>query len=291
MSSETRCRQVAILGVGLIGGSLGMALRAAGGWPVIGWDRDDSAIRLGIQLGAIDAGAESAAVAAAGADLVVLATPVSATIPLLESLVPFLSPHTVVTDVGSTKARVVTSADILIPGRFIGGHPMAGSARSTVASASADLFKSAPWFLTPSVHTQPDTLALLRRMAESCHATVRLCDPEEHDRLVAYLSHLPHLLAYGLAQIGADSVSLDWRDAAAGSFRDGIRVASSSPDLWADILIDNRSAVMSALAAHSLWMEKVKIALEYRDSARLRELLADAAAAKSSFPAEERLDD
>ena len=283
-SRESIRLRVAILGVGLIGGSIGMALRASGNWSVVGWDRDESATRVGIERGALDVRALTSEEATAHADLVVLAAPVSCTESLLESSLPALLPHSAVTDVGSTKARIVAAAEHLIGGRFVGGHPMAGSEKAGVANSDAGLFQGAAWLITPTENTEAGAIALVCNMAESCGALPRICTPEEHDRLVGVISHLPHLLAFGLAQTAADFVPIEWRSAAGASLRDGTRVAASSPDLWADILMDNRAAILPAMAVHNNWMARALVALEARDRDTLLEILTHARAARAGFP-------
>jgi prephenate dehydrogenase len=283
--------RVAILGTGLIGASVGMALRAAGPWAVTGWDPADSALRTAVERGAVDCAAESLADAARNADMVVLAAPVSCAESLVEQVASAAGPDAAVTDVGSTKARIVAAGERALGGRFVGGHPMAGSAWSGAGAASASLFRDSSWFLTPTPRTTGESLALVRRLAEDCGASVRECGPGEHDRLVGILSHLPHLLAYGLAQTAADAIPAEWRSVAAGSFRDGTRVAASSPRLWAGILLDNREEALRAMEAHGVWMERARQALESRDGEALLALLSDAHAAKERFPLERKGDE
>lgn len=287
---ETQTR-IAILGVGLIGGSIGLALREAGGWHVTGWDIDRAVTRVAMQRGAIDAAVDSLESAVAGVQLALLATPVSSAIRLLDLIRPHLPPDAAVTDVCSTKAHFVSAGESRFGGRFVGGHPMAGSERSGIGAADSDIFRGAPWFLTPTPATGGGSLDLVKQIVEACGAIPRICAPEEHDRLVAVLSHLPHLLAFGLAQTAGDQIPEEWRDVSGGSFRDGTRVAASSPGLWTDILIDNRYEVINALTAHGRWVEQAKAALEYRDAARLRELLERASASKAEFGGSEVADE
>lgn len=275
----------------MIGGSVGMALRAVSEWRVSGWDPNEDALRTAMERGAVDSAAESPEDAVRGAELVVLATPVTRTEPLLAQIAGVIGPDVTITDVGSTKARIVAVGERAVDGRFVGGHPMAGSACSGAAAANAGLFRDASWFITPTPATRPEALSLVRRMAESCGAVVRECGPDEHDRLVGVLSHLPHLLAYGLARTAADAIPAEWRSVAAGSFRDGTRVAASAPALWADILLDNRDETLKAMEAHGAWMERARQALESRDGVALLTLLSEAREAKELFPTERRGDE
>lgn len=264
-----------------------MALRAAGGWSVRGWDCDAAAGQEAVRRGALDSVCKTAPEAVSAAQLVILAVPVSRTLPLLESIAGSLADGAVVTDAGSTKGRIVEAAQALLGGRFVGGHPMAGSERSGIAAADGNILREATWFLTPTSSTDPQALQLAVRMVRACGAFPRFCAPGEHDRLAAVLSHLPHLLAYGLAQAAADSVPPEWRNAAGGSFRDGTRVASSAADLWAEILIDNRASVLDSLNAHHEWISRAKAVLEANDLNTLRALLSDAREARAHFPSQE----
>jgi prephenate dehydrogenase len=289
--SEPGPIRVAILGTGLIGGSIGLALRDASGWSVTGWDPDSAALHAARNHGALNLASKSLADAVHGANLVVFAAPVSAVVDLFSQLSGAVEPQATVTDVGSTKARIVAEGERELGGRFVGGHPMAGSAGSGAAAASADLFLDASWFLTPTPATTPDSLRLVRSMAQACGAVVRECSPDEHDRLVAVLSHLPHLLAYGLATTAAHSVPAKWRSAAAGSFRDGTRVAASAASLWAEILMENRDETLRAMEAHGTWMDQARHALESCDCEALLSLLSHANVAKRAFPTDQSGDE
>jgi prephenate dehydrogenase len=280
-----KCNKVAILGVGLIGGSLGLALRASGfASEVVGWDIDVSASNTALQRGALDAVSGSPEEAVQGADLVVLAVPISATIPLLKTVAPFLGDDTVVTDVGGTKARIVREADSIIPGKVVGGHPMAGSEVSGISAASADLFEGAAWIITVTEETKRHDILVVKKMVHSVKAIPRVCSPEEHDALVASLSHLPHILAFGLTQTVSDRVPAEWGDLAAGSFRDGTRVAKSNPKAWAEILMDNRESVLHALEQNISWTAQARGALESGDLNSLTALLEQAHQARKRFP-------
>jgi prephenate dehydrogenase len=284
--SETSLPQVvAILGLGLIGGSVGMALRSRSpAGMVIGWDRSAKACAKALERGAIDQRADRASEAAQKADIVLIAVPVQSVIPLLEEIAPHLKPGAVVTDVGSAKSRIVQEASLLLEEAFIGGHPMAGAVESGVEAASPDMFQGAPWILTPIPQTGAETTAAVSALVQRIGAVPRYCDPETHDRWVAALSHLPHLLAYGLAQTAFSQVSEEGRACAAGSFRDGARVAKSSPAFWTEIMLDNRDALLTALQTVQEWLEQARIGLERRDAESLYRLLDQAHAAHRQFP-------
>jgi prephenate dehydrogenase len=277
--------RVAILGVGLIGGSLGQDLCAIGASEcVTGWDADPATLEAAIQVGAIQRTASALEEAVGSAELVVIATPLGAVLPTLRSIAPHLSATAFVTDVGSAKARIVAEAEEIIGGRFIGGHPMAGSEESGVLASSVDLFDAAAWIITPTPRTDPAGVEVVKKMAELAGARPRICDPETHDRLVASLSHLPHVLAYGLAETVGERIPNEWVDLVAGSFRDGSRVAASNPEGWTEILLDNKSAVAEALDGFSGWLAEVRSAIDTGDHSALGILLGEAHRSRKRFP-------
>lgn len=258
--------RVAIVGVGLIGGSLGMALRERRlAQSVVGIGRNPATLGKALHLGAIDEAAADLAEGVRGADLVVLATPIGQILADMERLPALLAPHCVITDVGSTKGEIARAGDRLIPGgAFVAGHPMAGSERSGVEAARADLFTEATWALTPTAATNPDALQTVRRLAQAVGARTIVLDPDSHDRAVAVTSHLPHVLAYALAALaGAESgTNPHLFDLAAGSFASATRVAGSSPELWREIALSNREALLAAVRAYRLSLAEAEAILE-----------------------------
>ncbi len=278
-------RKVAILGVGLIGGSLGMALRANGvADSVIGWDADVLTNAAAIERTAVDSMTDSAEEAVAGADLIVLAPPTESIIPLLTFISSTIPKSAVVTDVGSAKGRIVMEAEQILGGQFVGGHPMAGLEESGITAASSTLFQGAAWILTPTNRTSEQALQTVQSIVSGIGARPRLCDPKTHDQLVAFISHLPHLLAYGLADCAGRHVTEEWADLIAGSYRDGARVALSNPSKWVEILLDNREAAGEALDSFITWAGKAREALRIEDRDTLTQLLADAHHARKRFP-------
>ncbi len=276
-SDPLALRRVAILGLGLIGGSIGQALYAqSAGTRVTGWDPDDSTVNIAAEIGAIQSSADGPEEAVSGANLVVLCAPVERVIPLLRQIAPNLEPSTVVTDVGSTKARIVREAEQIIGGRFVGGHPMAGSESSGIHAASPDLFSGASWAVTPTPATDRLAVDLAANLITTCKAHVFHCSPEDHDLFVAYFSHLPHILSFGLAKTAFQGPSRNGADLAAGSFRDGTRVAMSDPERWTEILMDNRAESAEALGNFLSWCARVRSALVRGDRNALSNLLSDA---------------
>ena len=232
-------RTLGIIGVGLIGGSVGLAARDAG-WQIVGVDRPE-VLEEATRIGAIDRA--STLKEARGADLIVLAAPISKVTDLVAQL-----PRTdaLVTDVASAKSAIVGEAERQNL-RFVGGHPMSGSQLSGVANASADLFKGARYFLTPTDHTNPDDYREVAGFVRELGAVPTAVDPEKHDLLMAALSHLPHLMAAALLKVASD-ISPEALSFAGPSFRDLTRVGASNPGLWSDILAENAPALGEALA-------------------------------------------
>jgi prephenate dehydrogenase len=274
---------IAILGLGLIGGSLGLALlKRSPETRVVGWSRSPKTMLEALHRGAVTQIAETPQEAAAIADVVVLACPLENMMDLIQQIRPVLTPKAVVTDVGSAKAKLVKDASALLGGQFIGGHPMAGSEESGIQAADPDLFIDAVWALTPTEQTNAAALKSVARIAFTVGATVYHIDPTEHDRYVASYSHLPHILAYGLAQT-ASSLVPDGIKIAAGSFRDGTRVAASSPSLWSGILMENADASIEAVEQFTKWLGKLHQAMQKGNREEVDQLLSSASEAKLSF--------
>ena len=229
--------RAAIVGTGLIGGSIGMALRARG-WHVTGRDHDGARSARALELGALDEVGSDA-----DAEITFVATPVSSVAAIARQLA---TPTGIVTDVGSVKAPIVSAVD---HPRFVGGHPMAGSEQEGVDGADPSLFEGATWVLTPNETTDPEAYARLRTVVSSLGADVLAMPPERHDSLVAVVSHVPHLTAAALmtlAAAGAEEHGALLR-LAAGGFRDMTRIAAGHPGIWPDICTENRDAIVAVL--------------------------------------------
>jgi prephenate dehydrogenase len=232
---------VAIIGIGLIGGSLGQALRKSKRYRVLGIARRPATLLEAKRVGAIDAGTTNLA-DVYPADIVVLCTPVDAIIPLIEKIRPYLKPHVIVTDVGSVKERFY----LKIRGvRYVGGHPLAGSHRTGVLAARPDLFKGATCVLVPQAPAASKTIKI---MWETAGARVLFLSAKEHDAVVALTSHLPHLLAHALVHSAAKRPNQRViKTLMAGSFRDMTRVASSDPEQWVQIFQANLKNLRQAV--------------------------------------------
>ncbi len=241
--------RIAVLGVGLIGGSIGLAARERLGAEVVGFDRDPSTLADALSRGALDRAAESVGEAAAEADAVICAAPVAALPGLVAEAIAASGPEAVVTDVGSTKLGLLEAlAGVDGAERFIGGHPLAGAETAGVQGARGDLFDGARWYLTPTAETQGILLDRLHHLISGLGARPRAIDAATHDREMAAISHLPHVLANVLVAAAAGHGSNADRTPEVGrSFRDATRVAGANPGIWADIYSSNSEAVAAEI--------------------------------------------
>ncbi|WP_144440394.1 prephenate dehydrogenase/arogenate dehydrogenase family protein [Limnochorda pilosa] len=274
--------RVGVVGVGLMGGSLGMALRRFGGAAeVVGVVRTPDEAARAVEAGAIDRGSPSPEILA-GCEVVVLATPVEAILPVLERCLPFIPPSAAVTDVGSVKTEICRGAWARL-GRqgpaFVGGHPMTGSERTGVDQADPYLFQHAVYVLCPppaGTPGGPEATARVRSLVASVGAEPVVLEPEEHDGLVAAVSHLPHVAAAALV-LSLEGTSSPWVDRlAAGGFRDTTRIASGDPALWRQILLANREAILQQAGAFRSALDRLVQALAHADGEELGRLLEEA---------------
>ncbi len=283
-----RLKAVAIVGVGLIGGSFAMALRRAGAAStIVGVDRDHLALERATALGVIDTAAQSASEAARGADLVFVSVPVRQIASVLHDVSLCLDPATVVTDAGSTKADVVRVARDELRERFpqfVPGHPIAGRESSGVDAASAELFRGARVVLTPAEETRPEAVDLVRACWEAAGARVAQVPAHTHDQIFAAVSHLPHLLAFALvSEIAAREDSAELFAFAAGGFRDFTRIAGSSPEMWRDISLQNRDALLAELDRYGARLAVFRALIAKGDGPGLERLMREARGARSAW--------
>jgi prephenate dehydrogenase len=275
---------LAVVGVGLIGGSFAAALRRAGQvGRVLGVGRNASSLARAIELGLIDE-AVSAEDSAARADLVLLSTPVGGLKNVLARMLPHLGAGTVLTDAGSTKAEVVEAARDALGehiGRFVPGHPIAGAERTGPDAADADLYGQRTVILTPLAENAAASIDLVRRAWQACGASVIDMDADAHDRVLASVSHLPHLLSSVYMEQVATAADAPTRLALAGSgFRDFTRIAAGSPEMWRDIFLSNRDAMLAELADVRAVLDRAERAIADGDDAALLALLDTAAQAR-----------
>jgi prephenate dehydrogenase len=285
--------RVAIIGLGLMGGSLGLALRAEQATAalvgaVVGYDAAPGVAERAQQRGALDHSAASAAEAVHAADLVVIATPTRAAEPTLRAIATHLAPDVVVTDLCSVKAPLVALAGQALqrPQRFVGGHPMAGMERAGIEAATADLYRGARWALTPTPQTAPDALRRVRALVTALGAEPLELDAEAHDAAVAGVSHLPMLLAAALTETLAEAD--DWPTMArlaAGGYRDTTRVAAGDPVMWRDIALANRAALLTRLDAFTATLARLRASIARGDAAEIEAALRAAQAARLAWQA------
>lgn len=288
--TEQRINRLCIIGVGLIGGSLARALRAAGAVnEVIGCARNEAHLQRAEALGVIDSYCLDPANAVKGADVVVVAVPVGACEAVFRAIAPGLAPNTVVTDVGSTKGSVVAAGQrafgTLLP-CFVPGHPIAGNERSGVEASVVDLFSERTVILTPHAETSPECLAKVRAMWMACGARVVEMSAQHHDEVLAATSHLPHMLAYLLVDTLAHMHDKTEIFAyAAGGFRDFTRIASSDPEMWHDICVANRDALLDVLERYRGGLDELIEAVRAGNGEQLRKVFVRAKQARDKFTA------
>ncbi len=280
--------RAALIGTGLIGGSIGITLRERRlVREVAGYDRDPASLQEALRKGAVDLTATAPADAVRGADLVILAVPVSCTFALLQELLPFVDRKTVVTDVGSTKSEIMKKTEELVPPSvyFIGGHPMAGSEESGISGADPGLLENAIYVLTPGSNCPEAVVGKLKQMLQEAGAQPLLLDADIHDRVVASVSHLPQVAAAALVQsvAGAEDMELV-RTLAAGGFRDSTRIALSDPALWRDICLSNRRALLENLASFKSSIEAIEKHLAEYDAEAVEEFFRGARDYRRNIP-------
>ena len=267
--------RLAILGTGLIGTSAGLAARRAGVSEVVGWDEDAGALDVAAEREAV-AKARSLADALEGADVALLAVPVARLPAVVREVLDATPGNCTVTDVGSTKGSVCAAAGS--SPRFVGGHPICGAETRGPGRATADLFESATWFLTPLAATEPERYRTVHGLVTALGARPVAIEPDAHDRLIAVTSHLPHALANLLVN-HAGAARIEGHDplaTAGGSLRDMTSIAGANPRIWIDIFLENRQALAPALAEHRRRIEQLEAALADGDAGFLARWIGEA---------------
>jgi len=286
--STLRIGKLAVFGVGLIGGSFALGLKAAGAVErVVGVGRGRANLEAALQSGVIDAIAASDEDALADTDFVLLAMPVGQMAPVMARIAPLIGGRTIVTDAGSTKRDVVALARAHLPGciaRFVPAHPIAGAERSGAQAARADLFRGRHLLLTPQTDTDPQAIAVVREAWELCGMRVSSMDMDTHDAALSAVSHLPHVLSYALVHELAGRSNAERLFAlAAGGFRDFTRIAGSSPEMWRDICLSNRDLILNDLARYREEIGKIAALLEAGDGPALERLFTEARDARGRW--------
>lgn len=282
-------KQVALIGVGLIGGSLALRLkRIDPNINITGYARRREKLKTALERGAIDTAAASIAEAVKEADLIILCTPVTTILPLAEQVIPLMREGAILTDVGSTKETITRHIDERIPSDrfFVGAHPMAGSEKQGIEFADPALFEQAMVILTPTDRTNREALGVVKETWEAAGAFVSEIAPADHDRLAAAVSHLPHMVASALVNTVGRFNEADPRAAsmAAGGFRDTTRIAGADPTIWRDICQQNSGAVIELIDRFIEDITAIRACIEQREFVQLEELLTRAKRFRDSFP-------
>jgi prephenate dehydrogenase len=280
--------RVAILGVGLIGGSFALALKQAKACAhVVGAGRNAANLRLALERGVIDSIAADAVAAAHGADLVLLAAPVAQFPKLFRDVSSVLGPKAIITDGGSTKRDVVAAARNALGrkiSQFVPAHPLAGAEKSGAAAASAELFRGKRVVITPLAENSESTVKKIDAVWSACGAHTTRMNPDEHDAVLAAVSHLPHVLAFALVHefaLREDAVQL-FASAASG-LRDFTRIASSHPEMWRDICIANRDRLLEEMTKYQKELDSIAKLLQAADGAGLEKVFAEARDARDKW--------
>ena len=280
--------KLAIIGVGLIGGSFALALkRARAVRLVVGVGRTRRNLEAALELGAIDEATLDPALAVEGADLVLLATPVGQMPALMARIAPHLSPHTVVSDGGSTKRDVIAHARRFLGRhfhRFVPAHPIAGTEKSGATAAFPELFEGRNVIVTPLAETWPGAVRLVRAAWETCGARVLRLPAIEHDAIFAAVSHLPHVVAYALVNTLARRPNAKQLFGhSAGGLRDTVRIAGSSPEMWGDICIANRVLLLKAIEDYEHELKRMRVAIRRGDAGALKRMFERARGARAKW--------
>ncbi|MGA7180571.1 MAG: prephenate dehydrogenase/arogenate dehydrogenase family protein [Thiobacillaceae bacterium] len=284
--------RLAIIGTGLIGGSFALALKQADQvGVVVGAGRSQSNLETAKRRGIVDEAAPDAASAVQGADFILLAVPVGQMEGVMLAIAAYLGPDAVVSDAGSTKQNVIAMAQCQLAtnlSRFVPGHPIAGAETSGAQAARADLFKGKNVVLTPLPETNVKALVKAQSAWQACGAKVTLMKAAQHDHVFAAVSHLPHLLAYALVDMLASRPDRDlFFNYAASGFRDFTRIAGSSPEMWRDISLANREALLIELASYESKLDELKAALTAADGDRLIKIFSRAQQARDIWAKQE----
>lgn len=277
--------------MGLIGGSVALAFKKAAGINVapqiVGVGRTSKSLQTALELGVIDTAATDIVLALKDADMVLIAAPVAQTTAILQSIKPHLSHNTVITDAGSTKSDVLACAKEILGEQFtqfVGGHPIAGAEKSGASAALADLFIGKNVVLTPCPETSTQALASVAKFWQTCGANVSEMSAEMHDSIFAAVSHLPHLLAFALVDdIASRPNATQLFGFAASGFRDFTRIAGSHPEMWRDISLANKNALLNELTAYQEELSMLKKLIENADAHGLQSLFERASTARNAW--------
>jgi len=270
--------KVAVIGTGLIGGSIALAIKKRRlADEVIGVSRHKSTLLLAKKIHAIDRGSEDINIIK-GADLVILATPVSTILALAPKIAGIIKKECIVTDVGSTKQEIAAKLGKIFP-RYVGTHPMAGSQKRGVANAKPQIFKGSLCLLTPLGNTDKEACVKIKKLWLSLGAKVIYLSPKMHDKILSFISHLPHIAAFSLIS----SVPSQYLKFSSTGLKDTTRIAASETELWNDIFLSNRKNILKAIAVLEDNLKKIKSALNKKDKYSLTKLLREAKLKRDSL--------
>ena len=274
MNKEFLIKKMCVIGVGLIGGSLSLALKEAGlVGEVVGVGRGEANLKTALRLGIVDSFTTDPSVGVADADLVFLATPVLAIGDVVKEIAPYLKPGAIVTDGASVKQAVVDAIEPQLPDGvfFVPGHPIAGTENSGAEAAFSTLYRERRCILTPTENTSEDALRLVTEMWQAAGSEVVLMEVEKHDRVLAAISHLPHMVAYALVVSGSsyDRYEENILEYSAGGFKDFTRIASSDPTMWRDIALTNREALIEMMTHFETFFSELKEDIRDGDGQKL----------------------
>jgi prephenate dehydrogenase len=281
-------KKLAIFGVGLIGGSVALALKKTGNAPeIVGVGRNADNLTTALKLGVIDSATDDIQLATQNADLIFIATPVAQIPNILEAILPHLSSKTIITDAGSTKCDVLHHAERILGAKssqFVGGHPIAGAEKSGVTAAFAELYENKNIVLTPSANTKSEAVDIVTQFWQQCGGIVSKMAASAHDGIFAAVSHLPHLLAFALVdELASRENANQLFDFAASGFRDFTRIAGSHPEMWRDISLANKDALLDEITAYEAKLAHIKTLLKNTDSKALEVLFTRASVARNDW--------
>ena len=288
MSKRLTLRKLVVIGVGLIGGSFALALKKARAVKhVVGVGRTKRNLDTAVRLGVIDEASRDAARAVADADLILLGTPVGQMPEVMAQIAPALSASTVITDAGSTKQNVIDYARRFLGAhveRFVPSHPIAGTENSGAAAAFAELYRGRNVIIVPQAETRASAVRMVQTAWRTCGARIVRLDARQHDEIFGAVSHLPHVLAFALVSMLAKRPNArTLLGFSGGGLRDTVRIAGSSPEMWRDICMANRDALLELLDEYSDELELARGAIESADGDVLEEIFARARSARSRW--------
>ncbi len=270
--------KVAIIGTGLIGGSMALDIKKKRlAFQIIGVSRHKNTLIWGKKSHVIDKGSQDLSIIR-GADLVVLATPVNTILKLADLIVKFIRKDCIVTDIGSTKGEIVSKLSKIFP-NYVGSHPLAGSEKRGITNASTDMFKNSLCILTPKKNTSPKALKKLMNLWNQLGAKVILLNPDTHDRILSFVSHLPHVIAFSLIGIVPDK----YLKFGATGLKDTTRIALSDSRIWADIFLSNRKNMLKSIEYFQNNLSRLKSAIQKKDRKLLMRILKEAKRKRDSL--------